>query len=200
MRARSHRALLGTLALLAGAALAQHALAQRALAQEDGLLFIVRAPGVPSGTLLDISVNRNVRVAELPPSREVSVRFPPIAEGLVTVRIASQRAGVPGRVWTNEVRLNGSGVIDYRLNPNGTGVLGQWPAVTWLAATGTLDVTMNGATLGTTRIRTRVQPDQPQRIEWRLEGVVVCVATLTIPMNARRTYSCDPATKAVSQP
>ena len=169
-------------------------------AQDDGLQFIVRAPGVATGTRLDISVNRIVRVAELPPSREVTVTFPPIAEGLVTVRIVSQRLGTPGRTWTNEVRLNGSGVIDYRLNPNGTGILGQWPAVTWLASTGSLDVVMNGSPLGTTKIRTRVKPDQQQRVEWRLDGTVVCETSLKIPMNARRSYSCDPATRTVSQP
>jgi hypothetical protein len=169
-------------------------------AQEESLRFIVRAPGVPEGTTLDISVNRLSRIAVLPSSGEVTVMFPPTAEGLVSVRIASQHEGSPSRVWTNEIRLNGSGVIDYRLNPNGTGILGQWPAVTWLASKGMLDVSVNGTVLGTTRIKTRVTPDQPQRVEWRLDGAVVCSATLTIPMNARPSYSCDPETKTVSQP
>ena len=193
-------ALAGTNVMIAGEARAQEGGGPEAIAQEEGLRFIVRAPGVPEGTQLDISVNGLVRTAVLPPSSEVTVMFPPTAEGLVRIRIASQRLGSPSRVWTNEIRLNGSGVIDYRLNPNGTGILGQWPAVTWLASKGTLDVTMNGATLGTTRIKTRVPPDQPQRVEWRLEGTVVCSMSLTVPMNARRSYQCDPETKTVSQP
>ena len=192
-------ALAGGNAMIAPAS-AQEGGGPEAVPQEEGLRFIVRAPGVPEGTQLDISVNGLLRTTTLPAAREVTVMFPPTAEGLVRVRIASQRMGSPSRVWTNEVRLNGSGVIDYRLNPNGTGILGQWPAVTWLASRGTLDVTMNGASLGTTRIKTRVPPDQPQRVEWRQEGTVVCSISLTVPMNARRSYQCDPDTKTVSQP
>ena len=183
-------------AVVAGSAIG----ARHAGSQEEGLRFIVRAPGVPEGTALNISVNGIGRNAVLPGSGEVTVTFPALAEGLVSVRIASQHEGSPSRVWTNEIRLNGSGVIDYRLNPNGTGILGQWPAVTWLASKGTLDVVVNGAPIGATRIKTRVTPDQPQRVEWRLDGAVVCSASLTIPMNARRSYSCDPETKTVSQP
>lgn len=183
-------------ALLAGVTVA----APTAEAQGDPLLFIVRAPGVPPGTTLDIFVNRMLRSAVLPPAREVTVSFPPMAEGLASIRIVSHRLGSRDGHWTNEVRLNGSGVIEYRLNPNGTGTLGQWPAVTWLASKGTLDVMMNGAPLGTTKVKTRVQPGQQQRMEWHLDGAVVCSTTVTVPMNARRSYSCDPEKKVVTQP
>lgn len=168
--------------------------------QESPMLVILRAPGVPEGTEIDVTLNGVIRSGVLPASRELSLDFPKLIEGLASIRIVSRRPGLPSRVWRNEVRLNGSGVIDYRLNPNGTGALGQWPAVTWLASKGLLDVVMNGAALGTTKVRTRVPPDREQRVEWRRDGTVVCVTTVKLALNARRTYSCDPATKAVSQP
>jgi len=96
------------------------------------------------------------------------------------------------------VQLNGSGHVEYVANFEGYGSFGQWPLVDFQGSV-SLDVFVDGEVKGTTETRKGVRPDQKHEFEWKNGTSKVCNMEVTLPVNVRRTYLCDAATKKVKE-
>lgn len=77
---------------------------------------------------------------------------------------------------------------------------GQWPAVTFQATGGRLDVAINGTVRGSTLITRGVKPQEQHALAWiDSQGTTICRKDVKLPMNVRRTYVCDLQTRTVLQ-
>jgi hypothetical protein len=77
---------------------------------------------------------------------------------------------------------------------------GQWPAVTFQAMGGRLDVSINVTVRGSTLITRGVKPQEQHALEWLdSQGRAICRKEIKLPMNVRRTYMCDLQTHTVLQ-
>jgi hypothetical protein len=135
----------------------------------------------------------------LGPDRTTVLTIPDLVEGTVALRIEVQSAGYWSGAWNRSVDLIGSGEVIYTLDADGKGAVGQWPAVTWESSAGTLDVVVNDATMGSTRMRRGLAPNKTHRFEWRVGEQTRCRHQATLPMNVKRRYTCDPATGMVTE-
>src|SRR5690349_15671355 len=115
-------------------------IASNAHAQDTQTVVIVKAPDRLEGVQVEVALNGTRLAGFTNSAGEARIVFPFLAEGPAQFRVVARRIGFSSRVWTNDMDLNGSGVIEYTFNPDGSGSIGQWPAVVWLAIGSTLDV------------------------------------------------------------
>ena len=171
-------------------------------AQDDGLDVTVMSPrGLPI-QIVEFTIDEVTQTVRLDPAQgRGSAHFsgPVFGPAQVTFRVVAGDPRLVGKRWSNGIPLNGSGHLEYQILENGRGESKQWPLVRWLSTGDTLDVTLNGATLGSTERRKGVSPNQPHQSEWVLDGRTVCRNQFTLDYNVVRTYRCDPASGKVSQ-
>lgn len=167
--------------------------------QEVETRLLVQAPNLPVGATVQVTVNGTTRGAVLGADRTASIVLPGASEGTANIRLEFRALGFQTRAWSNSVDLNGSGQLVYQLNADGTGTIGQWPAVTWDADSGVLDVVVNGSTRGSTSLRRGVEPNRSHQFVWKRGNTNVCEAVVALPLNARRKYVCNTASGRVDE-
>lgn len=110
----------------------------------------------------------------------------------IEVRVEIGASRLEGQSWRAELTLNGSDHAEYTILEDGRGQVNQWPVVTWLSGAGRMDVTLNSATIGSTRLQKGVAPTRRHVSEWKSGGRAVCRHEFTLEPNVERTFSCDP--------
>jgi len=174
------------------------ALSAEVFAQEPSTRLVINGKALPGATEVRVRVVGQELVLLLSPDRTATTRIP-VVEGPVSLTIETRQTGYGTHKWAKTIELNGSGNLEYVLNPDGTGSMGQWPAVVWDAAGGQFDVLVNGTVLGSTRIKRGVEPNRTHLFVWQQQGARKCEKQVSLPMNVKRSYVCDPATGVVSE-
>jgi hypothetical protein len=172
-----------------------------ARAQDDGLDVTVMSPrGLPV-QVVEFTIDEVTQTIRFGRDGRGRAHFsgPVFGPAQVSFRVLAGDPRLEGKRWSSGIPLNGSGHLEYQLLANGRGESKQWPLVRWLSTGDTLDVMLNGATLGSTERRKGVSPNQPHQSAWVLDGRKVCQTQFTLDYNVVRTYRCDPATGKVSQ-
>jgi hypothetical protein len=171
-------------------------------AEDEGLDVTVMSPrGMPI-QVVEFTIDEVTQTVRLDPAQgRGSTHFsgPVFGPAQVTFRVAVGDPRLVGKRWSTGIPLNGSGHLEYQILENGRGESKQWPLVRWLSTGDSLDVTLNGATLGSTERRKGVSPNQQHQSAWLRDGRPVCRNEFTLDYNVVRTYRCDPATGKVSQ-
>lgn len=157
------------------------------------LTIEVNAPAAAAGQSLVLKVGSTSLYVTLDTAGHGTVRVPapPNARDHVDLRLT-----VPGfDVRTASVDLNGSGHISWLID----GALEQWPAITWQAVAGPLDVTVDDRPVATTPSTRGVRPGE-HTFRWLRNTGMVCVAKVTLQANFEKTFVCDPSSGSVSSP
>jgi len=171
-------------------------------AQDAGLdVIVVSPPGLPIEVVAFTvdEVTQTVRIDAQQGRGTTHFSGPVLGPATITFRVLAGHPRLAGKRWSTDIPLNGSGHLEYHILENGRGESKQWPLVRWLSTRETLDVTLNGATLGSTERRKGVSPHQQHQSAWMRDGRTVCRTEFTLDYNVERTYRCDPATGAVTQ-
>jgi hypothetical protein len=172
-----------------------------ARAQDDGLDVAVMSPPGQPIQVVEFTVDEVTQTIRFDAQGRGLAHFsgPVFGPVQVAVHVVAGDPRLEGKRWSTGIPLNGSGHLEYQILPNGRGESKQWPLVRWLSTGDTLDIVLNGATLGSTERRKGVSPNQQHQSAWLLDGRAVCRTQFTLDYNVVRTYRCDPATGKVSQ-
>jgi hypothetical protein len=116
----------------------------------------------------------------------------------VGVKLGHKYLQVPTKEWNQSIQLNGSGPLEYVANFQGSGSFGQWPLVDFQGSVA-LDVFIDGDVTGTTEMSKGVRPEQSHTFESKNSASSVCSMQVSLPLNVRRTYLCDAATRKIKE-
>jgi hypothetical protein len=117
----------------------------------------------------------------------------------LSFRVEEADNALMGATWITNVRLNGSGHLEYQLLANGRGQSRQWPVVTWLSSGARLDIALNDGVIGSTRLLKGVAPARRHKADWRNGGQAACQHVFTLDYNVERIFECDPSTGKVTE-
>lgn len=170
-------------------------------AQSAALEFVVSAPPDDTVRTATIAVDGQQRLLQFDrqhPQTLVTLAARPRGTRVrIEVRIEIGASRLEGQSWRTELTLNGSDHVEYTILEDGRGQVNQWPVVTWLSGAGRMDVTLNSATIGSTRLQKGVAPARRHVSEWKSGGRAVCRHEFALEPNVERTFSCDPNTGRV---
>jgi hypothetical protein len=168
------------------------------VAQDKAPRLVIDTRALPTTTDVTLHVAGEARRIQLGADHTATTMLPASNEKTLTLAIESHQAGGETHAWSKTIELNGSGNLVYVLNLDGSGKMGQWPAVTWDGTGPRMDVLVNGTVVGSTRMTRGIEPDREQVFVWRQGDSKKCEKKISLPMNTKRSYVCNPATGVVS--
>jgi hypothetical protein len=147
---------------------------------------------------LEYAIGANVRIMvegkeffrAVDQNREVEIDVP-LLEKNVPLYVKLTSVGYQEKVWQNSFDFNGSG--NAKITLAGTGVSGfeQWPVIEFESASGTLDVYINGNSIGSTKRKKGVEPNKEHTLVWKKDTDEKCTKKVNLPPNVNRKYVCD---------
>ena len=197
-----------TTALLMGAALSL--VSADIHAQPDSISRVtIQAPEELAQARVQVTIGQTNAPVYLDSTAAVQITVPAGHSGgsYLQVRYAMRRTSGhwASLLWQDSVELVPDSVVVVTLEDDvQPGEVGQfetseWPVVTWSATEGALDAYLNGRSRGTTDQTRAVRPGRRHRLEWKSGSTVVCAVHVSLDRGQRRKFSCDRATRQVSE-
>ncbi len=152
---------------------------------------VVKRPANLNADTVALTIDGITKRVQFAGKNAVALSFPDPGEKNVKLTLDVKESQNAATKWETNIKLNGSGHIDYEIFMGGRGAVGQWPTVTLKALTGALDVMLNGGSIGTTETRKGIKPDQDNKLEWRQNDKVVCEKSVKLEVNTSRIFTCD---------
>ncbi|HYF33072.1 MAG TPA: hypothetical protein VD993_18235 [Chitinophagaceae bacterium] len=115
----------------------------------------------------------------------------PLLEKNEPIYVSLSAIGHAPIVWQNSFDFNGSGNAVITLSRNGVAGFEQWPVIVFESSTGTLDVYINGNSIGSTKKKKGVEPNREHTLIWKKDNEEKCIKKVKLPANVTRKYTCD---------
>lgn len=167
--------------------------------QQGAPTFVVLHAPELRGAQIEMTIGRTRSVARVKPDGQAELVVPSGSSGTVDIEIISSAIGNRSLRWRGTINLGGSRQLEVQPDAAGATII-EWPALTLQAKTGSLDVSVNGRSEGTTATTLGVEPNKDHVIVWRRGNNTVCRHTVKLPAAVSRVFVCDSATGGVSEP